>query len=248
MELIKNEDWKLALMAINPKSASEWMVLAGFFDGEHASRVLPIHHACALRPPKEIIIKLYDAYPQGFGCKESAFQRLPLHVACQNNAPLSAIQALLKYDHNNEAVQTKDSMRRLPLHYACSHGAPAQVVEALLQACPASAGCIDHHGWLPIHVACRFGDNEQVIRILIKALPESLYTTTKKGSTPLMCAKKVIDTRHKAVVQVLEDMMKDDHGGKASTSTIGKSIPKYSDPILLQHDGLRKRSGGVHAT
>jgi hypothetical protein len=212
--------------------------VAGFFYGEHTSRILPIHHACALRPPEEIVDKLYDAYPQGFTSKESAFQRLPLHIACQNNAPLSVIEALLKHDHKNEAIHSKDSLGRLPLHYACSHGAPAQVVEVLLQACPASAGCVDHNEWLPIHVACRFGDNEQVIRLLIKALPESLYIMTKKGSTPLMCAKKVVDTRHKAVVQVLEDMMKE-YGGSDSV----ESMPNYSDPMLLQKDGLRKRHG-----
>lgn len=237
-ELIRNEDWKLAMMAINPKSASQWTHVAGFFDGEHDSKVLPIHHACALHPPKEVIDKLYEAYPEGFHSKESAYQRLPLHVACQSDASASAIQALLECDVT--AAQCKDSLGRVPLHYACSHGAPVEVVAVMLQAFPASAGCVDKRGWLPLHVACRFGDNESVIRLLIKELPASLYTTTKRGTTPLMCAKKVADSpKHQAVVNVLESFM--------TKAVFADSVMKqHSSPRALlahQHNGMRQRRG-----
>ena len=83
-------------------------MVEGFFDGEHKSRVLPIHMAVALRCPASIVHTLVEAYPLCIHMREEAFQRLPLHVACQTNAPIETIEALIHY--YPEATRAKDSL------------------------------------------------------------------------------------------------------------------------------------------
>lgn len=150
MDLILREDWKLAEMEIreSPGEVKQWVHQEGFFDGEHASNVLPIHQACALRPTKEMIESLYDAYPESISACETTFKRSPLHIACQTGATLEIIQTLL--DLYSDAARIKDTLGRLPIHYACSHGASEQIVAALLKAFGGSAACSDKNGWLPL--------------------------------------------------------------------------------------------------
>ena len=205
-DLIAHEDWQLVMMELKmcPKDASKWSVRRGFFDGEHDSRVLPIHMACALRCPPEVVHALVDCYPLGIHMREEAFQRLPLHVACQTGAPIETIEALIH--HYPEACRAKDSIGRLPIHYACSHDAPSAVMDILLREFPASAGCGDDNGWMPLHVACRRGVSLYVIERLLDCVPQSADMATNKGSTPIICAKKGGDSpRHADIVDFLEN-------------------------------------------
>ncbi|KAL7470128.1 hypothetical protein ACHAXS_010360 [Conticribra weissflogii] len=208
-DLIAHEDWKLVVMEskMHPRNASVWALRKRFFDGEHDSRNLPIHQACALCPPKEVIHALYECYPQGVKTGEDTFKRLPLHIACQTNASVETIEALIRY--YPEGTRCKDTIGRLPIHYACAHDAPLNVLELLLRTFPASAGCGDNNGWLPIHVACRRGSPVGSIRLLLDWLPQSADMATKKGSTPVMCARKGgNDRRHEDIVEFIEDYIK----------------------------------------
>ena len=205
-DLISHEDWQLVQMEAKmwPKDAAKWSVRKGFFDGEHDSRVLPIHMAVALQCPPSVVDTLVECFPNGVHSREEVFRRLPLHVACQTNAPVETIEALIH--HYPEAVRVKDCIGRLPIHYACSHDAPSSVIEMLLREFPASAGCGDDNGWLPIHVACRRGVSLYVVERLLDCLPYSAEMSTNKGSTPLTCAKKGKQSqRHEDIVQYLED-------------------------------------------
>ncbi|KAL9188529.1 hypothetical protein ACHAXT_006907 [Thalassiosira profunda] len=204
-DLISHEDWQLVLMECKmwPRDASTWTVREGFFDGEHDSRVLPIHQACALQCPPEVVDALVDCYPRGVEMREEAFKRTPLHVACQTNAPVETIEALIH--HCPQACRVKDCIGRLPIHYACSHDAPSSVIEILLREFPASAGCGDDNGWLPLHVACRRGASLYVVERLLDCLPQSADMATNKGSTPLVCARKGGHSRrHEDIVEYLE--------------------------------------------
>lgn len=53
--------------------------LAVRYDGE----ALPIHAACALRPPSSFIETLAKLYPVSLAEKDKKFGRVPLHVACR---------------------------------------------------------------------------------------------------------------------------------------------------------------------
>ena len=204
-DLINHEDWQLVLMETKmwPKDAAKWTVRTGFFDGEHDSRVLPIHMACALQCPPEVIHALVDCHPMGVHMREEAFQRLPLHVACQTNASIETIEALIH--HYPEAARVKDCIGRLPIHYACSHNLQSAVIDILLREFPASAGCGDDNGWMPIHVACRRGVSLYVVERLLDCLPQSVDMATNKGSTPIICARKGDNSQqHKDVIEFLE--------------------------------------------
>eukprot|EP01082_Thalassiosira_pseudonana_P004618 g4480.t1.2.5e174189 g4480 g4480.t1 contig15:1110282-1110844(-) len=143
VDLISHEDWKLVEFECKtyPRDCAKWTLLEGFFDGEYDSTVLPLHQACALRPPREIVKLLISCYPEGLRMREETFHRLPLHIACLTNAPLEAIEALIHV--YPEATRCKDSIGRLPIHYACAHDVPFGVIDLLLRTFPASAGKMD---------------------------------------------------------------------------------------------------------
>lgn len=245
-DLIAHEDWQLVIMECKmwPRDAAKWTVREGFFDGEHDSRVLPIHMAVALQCPPEVVHALAECYPAGLRMREEAFDRLPLHVACQTSAPIDTIEALIH--HHPEAARAKDSIGRLPIHYACSHDAPSAVIDILLREFPASAGCGDDNGWMPIHVACRRGVSLYVVERLLDCLPQSADMATNKGSTPLMCARKGIGNsqRHRDIVEFLEDYIARQRrsmamkGGEFSPS----SAPNMPMPGTIHHRNVHART------
>mmetsp|Transcript_1163 Transcript_1163/g.1949 ORF Transcript_1163/g.1949 Transcript_1163/m.1949 type:complete len:257 (+) Transcript_1163:57-827(+) len=207
-DLISHEDWKLVLMECKmcPRDATKWSVQDGFFDGEITSKVLPIHQACALMAPREVIETLVKCYPQGIKMKESAFHRTALHIACQTNAPIETIEALVHF--YPEATRIQDALGRLPIHYACAHEVPSSTLELLLREFPESCKIGDQNGWLPLHVACRRGVSLYELELLLDCYPQSANMLTDKGSSPLMCAQKGNSRHHEEMVQYLEDYIK----------------------------------------
>lgn len=247
-DLIAHEDWQLVMMELkmSPKDASKWSVRRGFFDGEHDSRVLPIHMACALQCPPEVVHALVDCYPLGVHMREEAFQRLPLHVACQTSAPVETIEALIH--HYPEACRAKDSIGRLPIHYACSHDAPSAIIEILLREFPASAGCGDDHGWMPIHVACRRGVSLYVIERLLDCVPQSADMATNKGSTPIMCAKKGGDSmKHTDIVDYLEHYIQEQDDPEGITKGHKKVVGETAYLSMGIPTGATIHHRNVHA-
>eukprot|EP00550_Attheya_septentrionalis_P007501 CAMPEP_0198295090 /NCGR_PEP_ID=MMETSP1449-20131203/25817_1 /TAXON_ID=420275 /ORGANISM="Attheya septentrionalis, Strain CCMP2084" /LENGTH=250 /DNA_ID=CAMNT_0043995277 /DNA_START=164 /DNA_END=916 /DNA_ORIENTATION=+ len=185
--LILDEDWATAEQYCRayPKEAKEWSVRSGFFEGLKDSNVLPLHSACALRPPPTILNALLRAYPRAIMAKESAYSRLPLHIACRSGADATTVACLIGYFPG--AAQVEDTLGRLPIHYALSNGSKPDVIDALLRTAPNAARAYDRRGWLPIHVACSVGASFGVVVSLIEAYPASSVLVTEKGSTPLKC-------------------------------------------------------------
>jgi hypothetical protein len=185
--LILDEDWATAenYCRAYPKEAKEWSVRSGFFEGLKDSNVLPLHSACALRPPPTILNALLRAYPRAIMAKESAYSRLPLHIACRSGADATTVACLIGYFPG--AAQVEDTLGRLPIHYALSNGSKPDVIDALLRTAPNAARAYDRRGWLPIHVACSVGASIRVVTSLIEAYPASTVLMTEKGSTPLRC-------------------------------------------------------------
>ena len=52
--------------------------------------------------------------------------RLPIHLACDKNAPLSILQRLLEADVDKTSVNIPDHWGDVPLHTACSRHQTAQ--------------------------------------------------------------------------------------------------------------------------
>jgi len=188
---IMKEDWNAVKSRCekHPREAAAWTKKKGFFDGKHDSCVLPLHQACALRAPRDVICALVKAYPKGVQEVETAFNRLPLHVACQHESSADAIRLLLSY--NPLGTQTEDKSGRTPIHYVCSNGASPEVIGALLSIDPSIASFPDVLGWMPIHVACHVGASTESIQMLLNANPGSVNEKTNGGSTPLKLLSKI---------------------------------------------------------
>jgi len=199
------EDWQSAITEIDchPHDCQIWSSHAGFFDGDHESRVLPIHVACSLHAPLEVVRAIVNAYPGCLTVRESSFKRLPIHVACMFAAPEDVIEYLAR--EHVAGTLAEDVMGRLPLHYACSNGLPMAVVETFLSVNPASTLYADFNGWLPLHVAVHFGASTKVVRVIVRVCPAAVTIETMKSTTALSLAEKVGTNNRDEVIAVLRD-------------------------------------------
>ena len=113
-KMITSEQWDRVsqLCQGSPGEAKKWTTRQGFFEGMKDANVLPIHEALVAGAPFNIIQALLEAYPDCVFCKESSYQRLPLHCACRKNAVPEVVDLLLK--KYADASLTPDSLGRLP--------------------------------------------------------------------------------------------------------------------------------------
>jgi len=85
--------------------------------------------------------------------------RLPIHLACDTNAPIEIIQWLLEHDKtdNKRSILQRDKWGDLPIHTACSRK-DTSVVKLLLESDSDNKTIMikDNDGALPIHMACRY--------------------------------------------------------------------------------------------
>lgn len=204
-QAITSEQWDHAhMLAENKKvQAKQSCGRAGFFDGVKCAVVLPIHEACANpNTPVHIIQSILLAYPDGVRSKESAYQRLPLHIACRKNANLAIVSHLIETYHDGTLVP--DSLGRLPIHYALSNGAQDSIIDLMVEKSPDSARGFDRRGWLPLHVACSVGASTRVISRLLKAYPEASITCTYKGTSVQRCMESHQAANKQEVLHLLE--------------------------------------------
>uniref|UniRef100_A0A6V2QNM8 Uncharacterized protein n=1 Tax=Ditylum brightwellii TaxID=49249 RepID=A0A6V2QNM8_9STRA len=166
----------------HPKEAARWTHQAGFYEGSINTKVLPIHIACALGAPVDVVDSLIEAYPESAREQETCYGRMPLHLACIYHVPLGVVNLLLS--RFPSGAYFRDAVGRTPIFYACTKGPSVDLIEALLDACPDAAKTVDYKGWLPIHVACHMGASDDVILKLLDAYPSSAMMRTNSGSLP----------------------------------------------------------------
>ena len=203
MKTIRSGDWDQAdFTARTDPLHVRWKVdVPGFYDGKQSAKVYPIHVACTNKPNSKFIVTMHEIYPRAFMSADSAYKRLPLHLACMYGASHDTLTTLVRLGKG--ATKKKDVLGRLPIHYAAKNPNLEKSFAILLKAYPGAAKVADKQGFLPIHVACRCGMSLPVIRMLIKAAPKALKMKTKKGSTPLMCAKLMKSSHKEEVVGLL---------------------------------------------
>lgn len=184
--LILKKDWDGVAGRLNmfPDEASTWIVTKGY-TGD--LRFLPLHKACVLSPPPQIMDALIKAFPDGV-TRPDQDGWLPLHCACFYNAPASSIDHLIRADP--KATQKKDDDGRLPLHYACLKSAPESVVNQLLNAHIKGALAKDNDGRMPLHHACSKAASDQVIETLVRLGPKAAQSKDNNGRLPLHLACK----------------------------------------------------------
>ncbi|KAL3933575.1 MAG: hypothetical protein SGBAC_010333 [Bacillariaceae sp.] len=138
---------------------------------------------------------------------DSSFSgRLPIHLACDNSAPIGVIRWLLDSDKDKTSILQPDKWGDLPIHTACSRKEVLEVVKLLLE-CDAKKTSIyikDEAGSLPIHMACRYNAGEEVIRLLLDSDTKktSLYQAGVYGQLPLHVA-----CRGGASAQVIQTLL-----------------------------------------
>mmetsp|Transcript_1349 Transcript_1349/g.1934 ORF Transcript_1349/g.1934 Transcript_1349/m.1934 type:complete len:346 (+) Transcript_1349:83-1120(+) len=130
--LLNAKNWKFAVNELksNPKDACIWNETYASDGRTLTSRVLPIHTACALNAPVQIVRSLIVANRSGL--KEPDNKGfLPIHYACCNSASKESINELIiEYP---DSVDVKDHSGMLPLHHAAFWGPSSlDVIKVLL--------------------------------------------------------------------------------------------------------------------
>ena len=96
-------------------------------------------------------------------------RRLPIHLACDKNAPYSILRTLLEADPGKRSIAVPDKWGDLPLHTACSRHR-TEVVRLLVDA-DVSRGTLHaraDNGSLPIHAAVRYQAPADVVALLLE--------------------------------------------------------------------------------
>lgn len=238
---IQSSDWAKALKLIEqrPDLATRWSVLQGFFEGLKDAKVLPLHQACAVAGVSQALMeRLVQIYPQAIHCRESSYQRLPLHCACRTAADPAIIRVLLQAEqqlgtcevssssslslsspqhhqqHQPQQCLQADLLQRVPLHYALSNGAHAETIQLLLQAAPQAAASVDRRGWTPLHVATSVGCSVAVLRMVLEAHPAAIDRRTLQGSSPAKCLHRTC--RHRQELKKILRQAKKDYESSAA--------------------------------
>jgi hypothetical protein len=187
-QAITSEQWDHALTLVQSQQnlCKQSSTRAGFFEGIKNAVVLPIHEVCANpEAPFELVKALVDSYPESLTMKESAYERLPLHIACRKHAKTEVVGLILERYLDGSLVP--DTLGRIPLHYALSNGAEDEIVDLLLSRSPNSARGFDRRGWYPLHVACSVGASAKVVEKILQCYPEACLIQTHKGTSVERC-------------------------------------------------------------
>jgi ankyrin repeat protein len=198
--LVLKKDWTAAASRSksHPQEAATFIVTKGF----HGNlRFLPLHKACVLQPPAELVEQLLLAYPAG-AMSHDQDAWLPLHCASFYGASVAVMAALLHA--NTKGSQQKDTEGRLALHYACLKGASTDVVTTLLNAYPKGSMSKDDEGRLPLHHACSKKSSDGVIEALLKASPRGAQSKDDQGRLALhhACRKQASERTIRTLLKV----------------------------------------------
>ncbi|KAL3817347.1 hypothetical protein ACHAXA_006613 [Cyclostephanos tholiformis] len=207
-EAISKSDWEKASKVCrrNPIEAKTWVVrrepeMRESADGE--SKILwsflPLHSACARRPPSSFVIDLLDAYPDAAGLKDEAGM-YAIHYACGNRASKSVITELVKC--YPRALQEADPHGMLPLHYIAQWG-PSEdgIVELLMVFYAEGTLALNSEGMSPLDL-CReanYDDWEKVLT-LMKDKVAVLHIKRMETGVP-----REIEARHEVNCFVTDD-------------------------------------------
>ena len=116
--------------------------------------------------------------------------RLPLHLACDNDAPIAVIRWLVDADVQRESLRIADKWGDLPIHTACSRKSVA-VIRLLLEYDDDKKSTLlikDHQESLPIHMACRYDAPPSIIQLLLEHQPSTVLEEGIYGQLPLHIA------------------------------------------------------------
>jgi ankyrin repeat protein len=176
--------------------------------------------------------------------------RLPIHLACDNNAPIGVIRRLLESDTDKISILKPDKWGDLPIHTACSRTHFLEVIKLLLMydVDKHTIFVKDENGSLPIHMACRYNADAEVIQLLLEsdAKRTSLYAEGVYGQLPLHVACR--GGASPEIIQTLLDydnkkmsVLKEDNVGRLPIHLYilaNKNVNRNMDIVRLLLEGM----------
>ena len=114
--------------------------------------------------------------------------KLPIHIACKNNAPVEVLDLLLEDDA--ATLHIADYSGALPLHECCRENVEYGRVRFLVeQGGVGTLAARDHQGALPLHALCASTNPSLLtVQYLIQSFPESVSAPTVERQYPFMIA------------------------------------------------------------
>jgi ankyrin repeat protein len=113
-------------------------------------------------------------------------QELPIHVACQHDAPVAFLKVLV--NAYPESLLKPDKDGNLPIHYACSLESP-DAAHYLMDASAESLKRVNKKNKTPLHLACsRYDVSVTLIQDLIQLNENACKTRDWQGRLPIHSA------------------------------------------------------------
>jgi len=160
-EAITNCAWDAALEALerSPTEARTWVVRYHEGTKDVMWRFLPLHSACARKPPTAVVSALIIAYPEAAKSVDDQGMH-PLHYACGNQASREVIRLLLVA--NPQAAKQTDPRGMLPIHHLASWGPSSiSIIDMVLVANRNVKEVTDIDGNTPLDLAKEADHNEK---------------------------------------------------------------------------------------
>lgn len=221
-ELIDMRAWPdvLERLRSHPKEAGD-NIRRGFQDES-----LPLHEACKLQPPAEVVTALISVNPNA-ARTPGAYSNLPLHSAARSDS-VEAVEVLIK--EYPGAARRRDESGKLPLHLACKWGASPFVVDLLLRLYPEGQFVRDDDGKNPMEYSNALNDNvtphkSEIVEVMSRG---GAYCSVSKSAYGRV--KEELDSQARAL-------------GKAHAVELTNLERKHADEITLSRrleDGLRE--------
>jgi len=145
LELIQEKSWSdvLTRLRTNQIEASTKVAVG-------SEETFPLHEACKLQPPVDVVRSLVAAYRPALRHR-GQFGYVPLHFAIKCEASLAVVSALI--DEYPYGARTKEDSGKLPLHLACQFGMTPELVNLLLMNHPQSIIMTDNNSRRPLDYA-----------------------------------------------------------------------------------------------
>jgi hypothetical protein len=225
---ITESNWDRAIQAVKkrPDEARTWVVRKHEDNpAKNMWRFLPIHSACARKPPPNLISALLNAYPEGARSIDDQGM-YALHYATGNQATREVIRLLLMT--YPDAAKMKDPRGMLPIHYiACWGPSSISVVDMILVANRYVGESQDEDGNTPLDLA-KDGDYPErnaVVAALNRWMENSggsQQSTTSQASSSTTPSHQVIGNKFKSL-SIIDEKKSDDHDVISCISRISRT-------------------------